>query len=352
MRILLTGGGTFGSVTPLFAIIEELKKDGEVHQFFWIGTLDGQEKSFIEKQGIEFKGISSGKLRRYFSLKNITDIVRIKLGVFESLFLINKFKPDIILSAGSFVSVPAVIAGWILRKPILIHQLDVRPGLANKLMAFFATKITVGFSRSAAAYSKKKVVWTGNPTRRLEVDLSNDECKEKFGITGELPVLLVLGGGTGALALNKLILGNLDKLTDFCQVIHITGKEKGLKAANSKNYHPFEFLDNLPEAYAVADGVVSRAGVGTLSELSILKMPTILIPIPNSHQEDNADAFLEAGAVLYADQNDLSPEKLMEKIKKILYNKKLREELRENIGSLARSGASKKIVEIIKSLVK
>lgn len=353
MRILLTGGGTFGSVTPLFAIIEELKKDGESHQFIWIGTKDGQEKEFIEKKGIEFKGINSGKLRRYFSLKNITDIARMKLGVFESVFIIQKFKPDVILSAGSFVSVPVAIAGRLLRKPILIHQLDVRPGLANKIMSFFATKITVGFSGSLNSYPAGKTVWTGNPTRHsLSAFKSKEELRKKFNLCNELPVLLVLGGGTGALPLNKLIAENLSELAGFCQIIHITGREKNIEAAPNENYHSFEFLDDLSEAYAVADGVISRAGVGTLSELAVLKIPTVLMPIPNSHQEDNADAFLEAGAVLILDQNKITAEKIIGESKKILYNEKLRRELSENMGKMAKGDAANKIVKIIRSIAK
>lgn len=351
MRVLLTGGGTFGSVTPLLAIKEELEKDLKKHQFFWVGTKDGQEKNFIEKQGIEFKGINSGKLRRYFSLKNITDIVKIKLGIFESFFIIRKFKPDIILSTGSFVSVSVAVASWLLRKPVLIHQLDVRQGLANKIMSFFAVKITVGFSSSLKGYPARKTIWTGNPIRHsLSISKSREELRNKFNLNNELPVLLVLGGGTGSLALNKLIVESLDELTVFCQIIHITGKEKNIEAAPNKNYHSFEFLDNLPEAYAVADGVISRAGIGTLSELAVLKKPTILIPMPSSHQEDNADAFLEAGAVLFLDQNKATAEKIIGESKKILYNEKLRAELSENIGKIAKDGAAKKIVEIIKSL--
>jgi UDP-N-acetylglucosamine--N-acetylmuramyl-(pentapeptide) pyrophosphoryl-undecaprenol N-acetylglucosamine transferase len=353
MKILLTGGGTFGSVTPLLAIKEELEANGDNHEFLWVGTKNGPEKAFVGGQGIDYKGIYSGKLRRYFSLINITDIALIKLGFFESLSIIKKFKPDVIISAGSFVSFPVVLAGWIFKRPILIHQLDIRPGLANKLMAPFAKKITVGFKNSLNDYSDKKTTWTGNPIRSsLKVSMSSDKIKEKFGLEKDLPILLVLGGGTGALQINKLIEDSLNELIKFCQIIHVTGRGKLNKDLKSEKYHVYDFLDNLPEAYKIADGVISRAGLGTLSELAVLGKPSLIIPMPGSHQEENADIYLEAGAILLADQRKLNKESFVVKVKKIMYNKKLRVELGENMKKISKTGSNQEIVYIIKNIVK
>ncbi len=353
MKILLTGGGTLGSVTPLLAIKEELERNGDNHEFLWVGTKNGPEKAFVEGQGIEYKGIHSGKLRRYFSLKNITDIALIKLGFFESLGIVKKFKPDIIISAGSFVSFPVVLASWMLRKPTLIHQLDIRPGLANKLMAPFAKIITVGFEKSLKDYPKEKTTWTGNPIRNsLRVTLSTEEIKEKFSLNKDLPTLLILGGGTGAQAINDLVKNSLDELVKSFQIIHVAGKGKLDKKLKHKRYHVFGFLDNLPEAYQVADGVVSRAGLGTLSELSVLGKSSLIIPIPDSHQEENADIYLEAGAILLADQRKLTSESFVAKINKIMYNKKLRQELEENMKKISSSDSNQKIINIIKQIAK
>jgi UDP-N-acetylglucosamine--N-acetylmuramyl-(pentapeptide) pyrophosphoryl-undecaprenol N-acetylglucosamine transferase len=351
MKVLLTGGGTFGSVIPLIAIKEELEAGGEKHEFLWVGTKNGPEKDFVQSQDIEYKGIYSGKLRRYFSLKNITDIALIKLGFFESLGIIKKFKPDVIISAGSFVSFPVVLAGWILRRPALIHQLDIRPGLANKLMAPFAKKITVGFEKSLKDYPAKKTTWTGNPIRSsLKTSLSSEDIKEKFGLEDDLPTLLILGGGTGALHINKLVEDSLDELVKFCQIIHVTGKGKLNKNLKHKRYHVFGFLNNLPEAYKVSDGVVSRAGLGTLSELAILGKSSLIMPMPDSHQEENADIYLEAGAILLANQRKLTSEEFVVKAKKIMYNDSLRWEFKENMKKISKTGANQEIVNIIKKL--
>lgn len=353
MKILLTGGGTMGSVTPLVAVMDELKKDGGNHQFLWIGTKTGPEKEFIESNKIEFRSIQFGKLRRYFSVKNFTDIFRIKIGVIQSFFIIIKFKPDIILSAGSFVSVPVVFAGWLLSRPILIHQMDIKPGLANKIMSIFANKITVAFKKSLDDYPASKTVWTGSPTRsHAELGLSKEKLRAKFNLSADLPVLLVLGGGTGAMAINNLLVNHLNEITEFCQIIHITGKGKNPNVTNNPRYQSYEFLTDISPAYNVADAVLSRAGLGVLSELATLKKPAIIIPIPGSHQEENADMFLEAGAALLINQEKISSEEITEKIKKIMYNETLRAELSENIGKMMKKDAAQNVVKIIKEIAK
>ncbi len=378
-RILLTGGGTGGSVSPLLAIAEELKntpivKGGEGgYKFLWLGTKNGPEKEMVESQEITFKAVSSGKLRRYFSSKNFTDLFLIIIGFVQSFFIILKWKPDLVISAGSFVSVPVVWAAWILRIPILVHQQDARPGLANKLMAPFAKVITAAFEKSLSDYGKKAAL-TGNPARHsLEIKNQKSKIKNIFNFNEELPTVLVIGGGTGAMAINELVWKSIDELTKLCQIIHITGKGKnppyppyqggvvgktplikGDRGIIKNKYQSFEFFnaEQMAEAYNAADIVVSRAGMGVLTELSYLGKPAILIPIPNSHQEENAEIFKQAQAAIAFEQKNLTPEILVDNIKKLLNDEILRNKLSDNIKNVIKRGASEKIAGIIKNLLK
>src|SRR3989339_1004187 len=248
MRIILTGGGTMGSVSPLLAIAEELKEKDASNEFLWLGTKNGPEKKFVKEAEILFRAIPSGKFRRYFSGWNFIDPFLIIAGFFSSLWIIFKFKPKIILSAGGFVGVPVIWAGWFLRVPSLIHQQDLRPGLANKLTAPFAKIITVAFSESLKYFTGATIV--GNPFRKSLLMGDRARAKEIFKLHDDLPVLLILGGGTGALGLNKVAILAANELTNFCQVIHITGgklddefetKIDSLKKEN-KNYHLIDIL--------------------------------------------------------------------------------------------------------------
>ena len=260
------------------------------------------------------------------------------------------------MSAGSFVSVPVVWAAWLLRAPALIHQQDARPGLANKLMAPFAKVITVAFKKSLDDYGKK-AIWVGNPVRK-ELRIMNYELRmlrERFGLDDKLPVILIIGGGTGAMAINKLVWESLDKLTEFCQIIHITGKgKKPNYQLPITNYKDFEFLDTMAmtKTYAAADIVVSRCGMGVLTELSYLGKPTILIPMPNSHQEDNARVFKEVKAAIILDQNKLTPRIFVDNIKKMLADENLRNKLSYNIKNVIKKDAGNKIIEIINKILK
>ncbi|PIR13227.1 undecaprenyldiphospho-muramoylpentapeptide beta-N-acetylglucosaminyltransferase [Candidatus Falkowbacteria bacterium CG11_big_fil_rev_8_21_14_0_20_39_10] len=357
-KIILTGGGTAGSVSPLLAIFEELtslkhpfltkEREGVRYDFLWVGTKKGIEKEMVGKAGIKFKSITSGKLRRYFSWQNFIDPFKILIGFFQSIFIVLKFKPDLVMSAGGFVSVPVVWAAWLLGVKIIIHQQDARAGLANKLMAPLADVITVTFEKSLADYGKK-AVWTGNPIRQsLQITNYKLQITNFFNLKKDLPVLLVIGGGTGAMAINKLVWDSLEELTKFCQVIHICGKSKKLEV-RSKNYLSFEFLeaDKMAEALRLADVVVSRAGLGLLTELSYLGKPSILIPIPDSHQEDNAKIFQDKKAAVVLEQKFLTGEEFVSNIKRLMFNKQKQEEFGENIKKVIKKGANESIVKII-----
>lgn len=344
--MILTGGGTGGSVTPLLALAEKLDKGN----LLWIGTENGPERNMIEDEGIRFISIKGGKLRRYFDWKNFSDLLLITAGFFQSLVILLKFRPRLVLSAGSFISVPVVWAAWVLRIPVLVHQQDARPGLANRLMAPFAKIITVTFEKSIKDYGKK-AVWTGNPIR---LSLEADGNRKYFGLKDNLPTVLVLGGGTGAVAINDLVVESLDELTGFCQIIHVAGKGKIDAAINKDNYKVFEFLnaEQLREAYAVSDIVVSRAGMGTLTELSYLGKPAIMIPMPDSHQEDNARIFKEKEAAIVLDQKGLDVDVFVREIENLLKDKNLQRKLIGNIKKVIKGGANETIMILIRRFLK
>ncbi len=351
VKILLTGGGTGGSVAPLLAVAEELR----ITNFLWLGTKHGPEREMVEKEDIKFKAIANGKFRRYFRWRNFIDLFFILLGFLQSFFIILKWRPDLVMSAGSFTSVPAVWAAWLLRVPILIHQQDARPGLANKLMAPFAKVITVAFEKSLADYGKK-AVWTGNPVRRSLTTRNKEQgARNSFNLKNDLPVVLVIGGGTGAMAINELINKALPELTRFCQIIHIAGRNKKQETRNKKpNYKNYDFLNSeqMAEAYVAADVVVSRCGMGVLTELSYLGKPAILIPMPDSHQEENAAIFAKKKAAIVLNQEELTPEKLADNIKKLLNDEMLSGKLSGNIKEVIKRGANEEIVKIVEHICK
>lgn len=361
---MLTGGGTAGSVSPLLALAEELRScslgtpypsksasDTGGFEFVFVGTKAGIEKQMVKEAGLPYRAILAGKLRRYFAWQNFLDIFKIKLAFWQALVLILQEKPDLIVSAGSFVSVPVVWAGALLRVPILIHQQDVRPGLANKFMAPFARAITVTFEKSLADYGKK-AIWTGNPTRQSSIINLQSSIKEKFNLKNNLPAVFIYGGGTGAEGINKLVEQGLDNLLSFCQIIHSTGKGKMISKRH-ENYHPFEFLnaEEMIAALNAAEVVVSRAGLGALTEISAAAKPAIIIPMPNSHQEDNAAIVLEKNAAIVLNQEILNGDSFVAAIKALLDNPAKREELSRNIKSLFKEGANEAIIKILKSQI-
>ncbi|MFH0951137.1 MAG: UDP-N-acetylglucosamine--N-acetylmuramyl-(pentapeptide) pyrophosphoryl-undecaprenol N-acetylglucosamine transferase [bacterium] len=351
-RILLTGGGTVGSVTPLLAIKDSLQQVGLPYTYYWVGTKFGPERQMIMREGLPYKAIDSGKLRRYWSQDNFQDIPKILKAFGQAFKILVLHRPQLIITAGSFVSVPLVIVGKLLGIPSLIHQLDYQPGLANKIMAKFAKKITVTFVKSLKDYGDK-AEWVGSLLRKQFLyPLEEQEAKDFFGLHNDLPVLLVLGGGTGAKQINDLITTGLADLTRFCQIIHITGhnKETNMEAPN---YYSFNFLyeEDMAKAYLAADLVVSRAGMGILTELSFLAKPTILIPMPDSHQELNAKAIQGGKAAIVLDEKKLTAPELSDIIQEIIYSHKLLDQMSSNIQKAFKVG-NKRLVEIVSHLVK
>lgn len=356
-KIIYSGGGTGGSVMPLLAINDELiNSDFEVEALF-IGTSYGPERDMVEQNKIRFMAIFSGKFRRYFSVQNFVDPLKIVVGFFQALTIIIKYKPDIMLSAGGYVAVPVAYACFVMRVPVLIHQQDVRPGLANKLMMPIAKIITTTFKKSNNDYGLK-AIWTGNPVRKLNVikhRLRFNEIKRQFGFVSEMPIVMIIGGGTGARAINEFVEVCLTELLENYNIIHVVGNEKRHNLNNVKNvnYYLKDFLnrEEIEKAYALTEVVVSRAGMGVLSELATLGMPSIVIPMPNSHQEENAQALKDSEASAVLSEEELRTTSLVSYINELYEDNTRRNKLGANIKKVINVSGAEKITEIIKKRV-
>src|SRR3989338_2003009 len=355
MKLLFAGGGTMGSVTSLLAVVEELKDKNPDVDFYWLGTKDGPEKSVVRQYNREFKAVASRQLRMFFSSLNFIDIFKIALGFFQSFIFILKYKPGVIVSAGGYVAVPVVWAGWLMGIPSLIHQQDARPGLANKLCAVTAKIITVCFPESVKNFKQRKVQVIGNPVRQ---EIKNPKSKiqnllDKYKLNKKLPIVLIVGGGKGARPINKLVEDSIKELVKFCQIVHVTGiMNYESRIMNYGNYYKYDFLVDSTEVLQLADLIVSRAGMGTLTEIAYLAKPAIIIPIPNSHQVDNALYFYERGAVEILDQTELAGEKFVKRIRNLLSDKKKMKEFGEKAQRVIKWGAEEKIAGLILSLAK
>jgi UDP-N-acetylglucosamine--N-acetylmuramyl-(pentapeptide) pyrophosphoryl-undecaprenol N-acetylglucosamine transferase len=350
-KILLAGGGTAGSVTPLLAVADELRKQN--YEFLWIGTRGGIERGMVEGENIKFKTIYCGKLRRYFSWMNFIDPFKIILGFVQAFFILRKFKPDAVMSAGGFVAVPVSCAAFILRIPVLVHQMDVRAGLANKIIAPIAKVITTTFKSSVKDYGAKAVC-IGNPVRNKlsNFSISRREAFQKLGLTSHLPIVLVMGGGTGAERLNTFVTNNFNNLKKFSQIIHLTGVGKSTNIKDNEKYHAFEFLDvnGMMKVLTVADVVVSRCGMGVLTELSHFAKPSILIPMPDSHQEDNAQVFFDNSAAVVLSEKIIDNDSFVSSVKKVVLDDSLKQELSRNVKDIISNNAITKISKILKNL--
>ena len=355
-KIVLSGGGTLGPVAPLLAIYESYKREHIEAEFIWVGTKTGPEKELVEKYGIKFFALTSGKFRRYFSLANLFDPFKIVAAFFEAVFFLRQEKPQLVISAGGYVSVPLHLAAVCLGIPQWVHQQDLRPGLANKIMARFANKITTALQASVKFYPAKKTDWLGNPVRDLSVD-NAAAAKQRLGLSANQPIIFALGGGTGAQGINKLILEALPVWPEDWQVVHLTGRGRAedytVKAAEVfKNYHPYTFFnEQMRDAYAAADVVIARAGFATLTELASLKKALVVVPMPDSHQEDNAELLKQNNAAIMLNQQVDGGIKLAEVVKNLIEAPQQRLELGQKLFEILPPADSRKINRIIDGLV-
>lgn len=292
-RIVLTGGGTAGHVTPNIAIIPKLKELG--YEIFYIGSIEGIERKLIEELGIPYYPIQTGKLRRYFDIKNFTDPFRVLKGGAQAKAILKELKPDIVFSKGGFVSVPVVKAAANQRIPVIIHESDITPGLANKLSFSSATKICCNFPETLEYLPADKAVLTGSPIR--EELLKGDAAKGRaFCGFDNKPVIMVIGGSTGAAVVNARIRGVLPELLKNYNVVHLCGKGKMDASVNNlSGYVQFEYIsEELPDIFAMADVVISRAGANSICEILALNKPNILVPL--SAKASRGDQILNASS--------------------------------------------------------
>lgn len=347
-RIVLVGGGTGGATTPLLALAERLRELHPDIGLYFIGTSSGPERALARAEGISFHAISAGKLRRYFSFRNVSDVAITAIGFFQALRLLRVLHPEVIVSVGSYVAVPVVWAGRLLGIPSIVHQQDLVPGLSNRLCAPHAHTITTSFEESLRFFPKDKAVWTGNPVRKAILAIPHETGLERFRLLPELPVLLVFGGGTGSLRMNELLAAALDRLLHSFQVIHITGGRTTGAGNDHPRYHRFDFLtDDMPFALAAADFVVCRAGLATLTELGVLGKPAIVVPMPHSHQEANASFFADHGACVTLQEDELTAETMANAIVGLWNDRTRRTSLSEHIRTLVRPDAAERIVGLL-----
>ena len=324
-HIILTGGGTAGHVTPNIALIPALQEKG--YKISYIGSYNGIEKQLIEELGIPYYGIASGKLRRYFDLKNFSDPFRVIKGYFQAKSLMKKLKPDVVFSKGGFVTVPVVIAAGKRHIPAIIHESDMTPGLANKLSIPSASKVCCNFPETVKLLPEGKAVLTGSPIRE---ELFTGKCEEGLrlcGFTEEKPVLLVIGGSLGSVAINNAIRSNIDALLEKYQIIHLCGRNNLDESLEGREgYKQFEYVkDELKHYFACANVVVSRAGANAICELLALRKPNILIPLgleaSRGDQILNARSFERQGYSVVLEEEELNHDVLLDAIMNLYQNR-------------------------------
>ncbi|MEE3399945.1 MAG: undecaprenyldiphospho-muramoylpentapeptide beta-N-acetylglucosaminyltransferase [Eubacterium sp.] len=351
-KIILTGGGTAGHVTPNIAMIPRLKELG--YEISYIGTYNGIEKKLIEEIGIPYYGISSGKLRRYFDLKNFTDPFRVNKGFGDAKRILKQIKPDVVFSKGGFVTVPVVLMAAHLHIPVVIHESDMTPGLANKIALPKATKICCNFPETKELFSDRATV-TGTPIRQELFNGDKEKAREFCGFTDDKPTLLVVGGSTGSVAINKAIWGCLDELLKEFNVIHLTGKDKlNPDIKDKKGYVQYEFIkEQLPDMFALADVVISRAGANAICELLAIRKPNLLIPLSKAASRGdqilNAQSFEKSGYSYVIEEEAVSNETLLTGIREVYSN---RDKYIEAMQTSELADSITSITSIIDSLVK
>ena len=351
-KIVLTGGGTAGHVTPNIALVPKLKESG--FEIKYIGSEGGMETKLVEDAGLDYQGISSGKLRRYFSWKNFSDPFRVLKGYFQAKKIIRKFKPDIVFSKGGFVTVPVVFAAAKYKVPVIIHESDMTPGLANKLAIKKATKVCHNFPETAK-YLGEKAVHTGSPIRAELFTGNKITALDMCGFTANKPVIMVTGGSLGAEKVNKLVRAALPELLKDFQVAHLCGKGKVDESLNgTEGYAQFEYIsEEMKDFFAMADIIISRAGANSICEISALNKPNILIPLSaNASRGDqilNANSYKKQGFSEVLDEDVATKDDLISTVHKVFDNK---DTYIEAMSKSSGTGGVEKIVGLIKDLSK
>lgn len=325
-KIIMTGGGTAGHVTPNIALMPALRNEG--YEISYIGSYEGIEKRLIEEQGVSYYGISSGKLRRYFDPKNFSDPFKVLKGYSQSVKLLKKLRPDVVFSKGGFVSVPVVLAARHCKIPAIIHESDLTPGLANKLAIPGAVKVCCNFPETLNYLPKEKAVLTGSPIRQ---ELLKGNANHAFSLCRfsdrTKPVIMIVGGSTGSRAINTAIRGLLPELVKSYNIIHLCGKGNLDETLHSvSGYAQFEYANQeLSDMFALSDLVISRAGANAICELLALRKPNILIPLSaeasRGDQILNANSFRSQGFSYVLEESELTNTALLEAIEHVFRKK-------------------------------
>lgn len=352
-KILLTGGGTAGHVTPNIALLPYLKEAG--FEIEYMGSYDGIEKHLIEEQGIPYHGIDSGKLRRYASAKNLSDPAHILKGLHEAKRYMKQNRPDIIFSKGGFVSVPVIFAAAGMNIPIVIHESDLSPGLANRLSIPKASKICYNFPETEPYLPEGKSIHTGLPVRRALKNGNPTNGYHLCGFPEDKPVLMIIGGSLGSVVINESVRSIVPELLNHYYIAHICGEGKVDESLNAiPGYKQFEYVgEELPDLFAAASLVISRAGANVIYEIAALKKPAILIPLDkNASRGDqilNAESFERQGFAAVLREEDLTSETLLSTILSVDANKNA---FIARLQEAEQTDAAKKVVDVIMSVWK
>ena len=348
-KIVLTGGGTAGHVTPNIALLPYLKEAG--YDVYYIGSKNGIEKQLIEDYKIPYTGISTGKLRRYFDVKNFTDPFRVINGFFEARRRLKELRPDVVFSKGGFVSVPVVRAAHSLKIPCIIHESDMTPGLANKLCFGAASKVCCNFPETVKSLPEGKAVLTGTPIRDELFTGDREKGLSLCGFTGDKPVIMIMGGSQGAVAVNKAVRNHLDELLADFQVVHLCGKGHLDPAlSDKKGYKQFEYVkEDLKHIFAATDLMISRSGANAICEILALQIPNILVPLSAGSRGDqvlNANSFARQGYSEVVATDDLDSQ-IIETVKRVYEN---RQTYKDAMAKSSQSDAARIIMDLIRNI--
>lgn len=351
MRIVFTGGGTGGHITPLLPVIDVLRRGERDLDLYFLGVVTNQARELFAAYDVAVHNIPSGKLRRYASVLNIFDLLFwLPLGICLALLRMWWLMPEVVVSKGGYGSVPVVLAAWLYRIPILIHESDVIPGLANRKLAYFATIVAVGFeeARDHFGAQRHKVIVTGIPIRFELASIDTATAKKAFGLPPEAMLVLITGGSQGAAQINEVVLKVLPQLITEVHIIHLTGPDhfESVSAvanqlleqsAYKSNYQIFPVLtDQMGVAMVAADIIVSRAGATTLAEIARLRKPSLLIPLPGSAQDNqaqNATVFEQRGAARVLDAGNVGPHLFHRSLEELITSRELRASLSRNVAA-------------------
>ncbi len=368
MKIIVSGGGTGGHIYPALTLVRTLAQKDRTAKFLYVGTKKGLEADIIPKEGIPFATVNIAGLLRRFSLINILRLGRSAYGLLESFAILRRFSPDVVIGTGGYVCGPILMAASLLSIPTLIQEQNVTPGVTNKILANFVTKIAVGTKEALQHFPSTKAIFTGNPIRREIMTASRKQAFLKFGFAPHKRTVLVSGGSRGARSIDRAMIGVLQKAKNYpdVQYLFVTGKGeykdvmRRLQDANVNvealpHIKVEPYLYNMPEAMAIADLAIFRAGAIGLAEITARGIPAILVPYPfaaENHQEHNARALERAGAARVILDRDLNATTLLMLLETLFSTKELLLDMKKASLALARPTAADDIADLVLKIAK